>query len=53
VGQGPRRVWRVRHGQVIGVLHQVRRREAAAGRAQPDVLPIVDSQDAGLDTGTG
>jgi hypothetical protein len=53
VEQGHCRVWRVRHGSVFGVLYQVRRRQAATGRAQPDVLPIVDSQDARLVTGTG
>ena len=43
VEQGHCGVWRVRYGSVFGVLYQVRRREAATGRAQPDVLPIVDS----------
>ena len=53
VGQGPRCVRGIRCGSVIGVLHQIRRCEAQARRAQPDVLPIVDSQDARPDTGTG
>ena len=53
VGQGPRCVWRIRRGSVFSLLHQIRRCEAQAGRAQPDVLPIVDSQDARPDTGTG
>ena len=53
VGQGPRCVWRIRRGSVFSLLHQIRRCETQAGRAQPDVLPIVDSQDARPDTGTG
>jgi hypothetical protein len=53
VGQGPCCVRGIRHGSVFSVLHQIRRCEAPPGRAQPDVLPIVDSQDARSDTGTG
>jgi hypothetical protein len=53
VGQGPHRVRGIRRGSVFSVLHQIRRCEAPPGRAQPDVLPIVDSQHARPDTGTG
>lgn len=53
VGQGPCGVQCIRRGSIISVLHQIRRCEAQARRAQPDVLPIVDSQDARPHTGTG